>query len=73
MALIVRGLTLDGIKNLFVSTLPGYLQDGPPYERNHAEKLFLDTHNRIEDLLVERIRGYANLWLGSPGGLGYKE
>lgn len=73
MALIAQGLSLDQIKNMFVSTLPPYLQDGPPYEQNHAEKIFLDAHNRIEDLLVERIRGYANLWLSSSGGLSYKD
>lgn len=72
LALVVRGLSLDQLHNIFVSTLPPYLQDAPIYERNLAEKSFQAAHDAIEDRIVSRVKAYAESWIASAGGASYK-
>lgn len=52
---LVRGLSLDQLHSIFISTLPPYLQDAPTYEQNLAEKSFQAAHDAIEDRIVARM------------------
>ena len=71
--LIVRGLSIDELQNMFSSALPPYMVDGDNAARLQASKIFEDSHTAIETQMVGRIRAYASEWLESEGGRNYRE
>lgn len=74
LALVARGFTIDELKQIFTSCLPAFLgNDYMDNERKRAFREFEKQHDWVEDRLVERIRGYAKLWLQSPGGSYYRD
>ncbi|MCJ1266411.1 hypothetical protein MMC22_006296 [Lobaria immixta] len=74
LALVARGFTIDELKQIFTSCLPAFLRnDYMDNERKRAFREFEKQHDWVEDRLVERIRGYAKLWLQSPGGSYYRD
>lgn len=74
LALVARGFNIDELKQIFTSCLPAFLRnDYMDYERKRASREFEKQHDWVEDRLVERIRGYAKLWLQSPGGSYYRD
>lgn len=73
LALVSRGFTIEDLKTIFQSCLPSFLKEGEDYDRRVAFEVFEAEHEWVEARLMDRFRGYANLWLQSPGGLDYKQ
>ncbi len=73
LALITRGFSINELKNIFNATLPQFLEDDEEYNRKTACRTFEDEYDWVTDKLIERIRGYAKLWIASPGGTDYRE
>ena len=73
LALIARGFSIDEIKNIFHATMPPFLEEGEDYERKQACRMFEDEYDWVTDKLIERICGYASLWIETQGGQDYKQ
>ena len=73
LALVARGFTIEDLKTIFQSCLPSFLKEGEDDDRRVAFEVFEVEHEWVEARLMERFRGYANLWLQSPGGSDYKQ
>lgn len=73
LALVSRGFNIDDLKTIFQSCLPSFLKEGEDYDRRVAFEVFETEHEWVEARLMDRFRGYANLWLQSPGGSDYKQ
>ncbi len=73
LALIVRSFSIDELKNIFYATFPQFLEDDEEYNRKTACGTFEDEYDWVMDKLIECIRGYARLWIVSPGGTDYRE
>ena len=56
LLLIVRGLSVDELQNMFVGALPPYLSSVNDSERRKASKIFQESHGLVEDRMVKRIR-----------------
>ncbi len=72
LALIVRGFSINELKNIVNATLPQFLEDDKEYNRKTAYRTFKDEYDWVIDELIERIRAYAQLWIDSLGGSDYK-
>ena len=70
--LIVCGLSVDELHNMFTAALPLYLVSAINLERLKASKVFEDSQALIEDRVVKRIRAYSQMWLKSHGGIEYE-
>ncbi|MCJ1349402.1 hypothetical protein MMC31_007642, partial [Peltigera leucophlebia] len=72
LALVVRGLSIDELKQIFRATQPAFLKGADSYDRNRASEQFEWAHDFCEDRLVERLVYYAKTsWLTSPAGEAY--
>ena len=71
--LIVRGLNIDQLRQIFGAATPQYLESGTAQERDKAMEIFEQCHGQFEDRMVKRIRAYAKMWIESPGGSNYAE
>lgn len=70
--LIVRGLSVDELHDMFGQALPPYLLAADGAERLHANRIFEDSHMTVENRMVERVRAYATIWLESAAGQDYQ-
>ncbi len=61
LALIVRGFSINELKNIFNTTLPQFLEDDEEYNQKTACRTFEDEYDWVTDKLIERIHRYARL------------
>ena len=71
-ALIARGFSINEFKNIFNATPPQFLEDDKEYNRKTAYRTFKENYNWVMDKLIERIHGYAKLWIISCRGSNYR-
>lgn len=70
-SLIARGFSIDELKNIFNATLLQFLEDDKKYNQKTACRTFEDKYDWETNRFIERICGYAQLWIASPGGTDY--
>lgn len=70
-SLIARGFSIDELKNIFNATLSQFLEDDKKYNQKTACRTFEDKYDWVTDRLIERIYGYAQLWIAFSKGTNY--
>ena len=70
--LIVRGLLVDEMRDMFTVALPPYLSAAINAKRLKAGEEFEKNQAVVENQIVKRIRVYAKKWLRSPAGSDYQ-
>lgn len=53
--------------------MPQFLEEEEDYNRKTACRVFEGEYDWVTDRLIEKICGYAKLWIESPGGSDYRE
>ena len=69
--LIVRGLSVDEMHDMFLKTLPLFVVTNGSSDRLKANGIYEDCQKLVENCMIDRIQAYALMWLNSAEGLEY--
>lgn len=71
LILIMRGFSINELKNIFNATLSQFLKDDKKYNQKIAYGIFEDEYDWVTNKLIERIYGYISLWIVSLDATDY--